>query len=96
MEQWTRASVACLCGYCGAFIDKDVPIRLTIIVGIKKNRIRGQCCAGPAPPDLPARIERNKIELRGFTPIVRASPHRTRGALRRALAEWMPYKDTTH
>jgi hypothetical protein len=59
MMRWARALVPKLCGRCGHPIAKGAPL-LLIGVGLtaRIEKIRGVCCAGPAPPDLPEHIER--------------------------------------
>lgn len=92
MDQWSRASIGCLCGYCGATLQKDAPIRITTIIGVKRNRIRGQCCAGPAPPELGPIQTRKHVETT-MQSIQAGAPTRTRGGLKQAVEKWMPYRD---
>lgn len=72
MRTWTRVTVTTLCGGCRGFLTPGAPIELTTLPGVRHDRRRGVCCAGPAPPDLPAKM-------------VRTSPEETRG-LRQRLA----------
>ena len=46
-----------LCGGCGALIAKDAPLLAITLPNVRREKIRGECCAGWAPPDLPERIE---------------------------------------
>jgi len=59
--RWTRARVATLCGSCHRHIVAGEPLlQLAVGVGAKTGRIvkvRCTTCVGPAPPDLPERIE---------------------------------------
>jgi hypothetical protein len=57
MMRWARALVPTLCGRCSHPIAKGAPL-LRIGVGTRIEKIRGVCCAGPAPPDLPEQIVR--------------------------------------
>lgn len=92
MTTWTRAQVDTLCGYCGHMLAKDAPIQIRQLRAVKRNLVRGQCCAGPAPPDLPARIERSFPVLGGFEAVQSAKPS-TRGELKAMAKEWMPYTE---
>jgi len=57
MMRWARAPVGKLCGRCAHPIAKGAPM-LVIGVGERSRieKIRGVCCAGPAPPDLPEQV----------------------------------------
>jgi hypothetical protein len=100
MREWRRVVVDTRCGYCGATIPKGEPARFTAIATIKRQRIRCANCAGEAPPDLPALIERLRDISAAFQQVSAALPNRTRGALKTLVAdsithreEWMPYRD---
>jgi hypothetical protein len=60
---WHRAPVPTLCGGCNALIDKGTPLlRITMARGGRVLRfVRCAACEGPAPPDLPALVERAPI-----------------------------------
>ncbi len=62
MIEWTRATKDERCGYCGARVPYGEPIQAIQIQTMKRRLLRGQCCAGEAPPDLPALIERAEPE----------------------------------
>jgi len=58
MTRWARATRVRFCGRCAGRIDKGAPILVIGLANVKREHIRGECCAGPAPPDLPAHLER--------------------------------------
>jgi hypothetical protein len=98
MREWRRVVIDTRCGYCGATIPKGKPARFTAIATIKRPRIRCADCAGEAPPDLPALIERSREIHAAFQQVASALPGRTRGALKTLVTnphreEWMPYRD---
>ena len=72
---WERAPVPTLCGGCNALIDKGDPLlRITMARGGRVLRfVRCARCEGPAPPDLPALVER--------APIAPSALHRVSGLL---------------
>lgn len=70
MRTWKRAPFLCLCGLCRGDIAKGAPV-LEIRVtygGARSASLHMRCekCMGPAPPDLPAFVERAPE----FTPMV--------------------------
>ena len=94
MISWSRANVDTLCGYCGNVVAKDGPLQIRQVPNVKRDLVRGQCCAGPAPPDLPVRVERSFPVMGGFDSIASAIPKRTRGGLKDMVRkEWVPYAD---
>ncbi len=94
-RQWRRAPSATLCGYCSQrTIERGEPvIYIKISPNIKREMVRCQTCAGEAPPELPELLVSGGIETSGFMSIGRAAPGRTRGQLKAAVKEWMPYRD---
>lgn len=53
MTEWRRALWAVRCGGCNAPIAAGSPVLVLVVAG-RREKIRGVCCDGPAPPDLPA------------------------------------------
>ena len=69
MTTWTRAAVDTLCGgTCGRrTIPAGEPMQVLELPAIKRSFFRCVACAGEAPPDLPARVEREPLPgLRAF------------------------------
>jgi hypothetical protein len=56
LKEWRRVPSDTLCGYCGRVIAREIPALFTRLPNIKRERVRCQECAGPAPPDLPPRV----------------------------------------
>ena len=96
-QQWRRVPADTLCGYCvNRVIAKGEPVLFTTLPTVKRERVRCVSCAGPAPPDLPERLEVAgvaEMAHHGFSKLSNHAPRRTRGALREAVKEWMPYRD---
>lgn len=58
--KWGRSTGDRLCGFCAKPIAEGAPvlaIALPHIKGPQRYKWRGECCAGPAPPDLPLAVE---------------------------------------
>jgi hypothetical protein len=68
MRTWTRATISSFCGGCGAEIKRGDPHVLISLPGVSRKLVRCPACAGPAPPDLPALIERSPT-TKPFTPL---------------------------
>lgn len=75
MRAWDRVAVATLCGGCGRTLMKgDAVLVITRprATGKPLRFLRCDKCEGPAPPDLPAFVERTSAivarPLRQFTP----------------------------
>jgi hypothetical protein len=82
---WERTRVARLCGRCNrALIPGDPILVVTIAHGSATpiRRVRCELCEGPAPPDLPALVERAPVTPAAF---VRLQPRLPLGT---ALADW--------
>ena len=71
MQTWERARVGSHCGGCGRDVEVGDPILVFVIArGNRPARrfLRCAACDGPAPPDLPALVERiNAITPRPMT-----------------------------
>ena len=68
-REWQRLAVAGFCGGCGAALDADAPVLVITLAGIKRPRIRGECCIGQAPPELPARVVLHEGTTKTIKPI---------------------------
>ena len=55
MRTWQRANREVYCGGCTSqtLIPIGSPVLVIELADMKNVFYRGQCCAGPAPPDLP-------------------------------------------
>lgn len=53
MRAWSRLGVATLCGGCGSLMSSNAPVLQVTLPNVKRALVRGECCAGLAPPDLP-------------------------------------------
>jgi hypothetical protein len=62
VTDWGRVYGTATCGLCRALLPKGAPV-LRITIG-RVVKLRGECCAGSAPPDLPIAIaERAPIDM---------------------------------
>jgi hypothetical protein len=89
MHEWIRAERSGFCGGCDKVITVGEPVRLTSIVGIRRQFIRCEECAGAAPYELPPisvlvpdREPRQPLDARAHL-----------GDGDGAAREWMPYRD---
>lgn len=73
-------------------MQKGDPICLVKFTNVTRELQRCQGCAGSAPPDLPALVEKVFPEITGFTPLAQNRP-KTRGELKQTAREWMPYRE---
>ena len=53
MRTWGRVLSDTLCGGCSSFLKPNAPAIFIKLDGVKRQLVRGECCAGSAPPDLP-------------------------------------------
>lgn len=94
MTTWERLNATRFCGGCGATIDRDAPVLVIAVEGLSRRLVRGQCCAGECPIELPhlpdpsARPEGVVKEL-PLTFQLAAATHRAP-----RISEWMPYKES--
>jgi hypothetical protein len=86
MQTWTRVVVATLCGGCNRQLTVGDPVEVREFAyhgGPLIHRVRCDRCAGPAPPDLPALVEReHRITP---TPLLHIVPKRPLGV---GLPDW--------
>jgi hypothetical protein len=93
-RMWRRAPVNHCCGFCAKAIHQGDPAIFIKIPPVVREKVRCVECAGEKPPDdLPPLLTPGGIETSGFTKLVKSAPHRTRGALKQAVKEWMPYRE---
>lgn len=83
-----------MCGLCGKLWPEDSAALFIQLRTMTRRLVRMPCCAGDAPPDLPQRIKRSFPSVGDFASLQAAAPKRTRGALKAAVNEWMPYRDS--
>ena len=57
MTGWTRVRWPMRCGGCGAELALGAAVRVLELAGLRRRLVRGVCCAGPAPPELPALVQ---------------------------------------
>lgn len=90
---WKRAQLDSVCGFCipPRRIAYGEPALYVKLDGLKDAKIRCADCAGEPVPD--GLDEVLAIKTSGFTKLSKAAPARTRGALKAAVKEWMPYKE---
>ena len=91
MRTWVTVPLAERCGQCGAEIPMGFAAVQIELPGVKRKRYRGECCAGAAPPNLPAHLERAALPPLDLTRLSALVPERTRGALKAAAREYLPY-----
>ena len=93
MTRWTRAHSDTLCGKCSARLSEGAAIQLVQLANVKRELVRGECCAGPAPPDLPARVvprqTTKKMKPLALDKLTAAIANKNTTTLR----EWLPYPE---
>jgi len=94
MRRWTRANTATLCGHCAARLEEGAAVQLVKVGDVKRELVRGVCCAGPAPPDLPTRLvlrqTTKKFKPLDTSKLVAAVTQNNAAQLR----ERMPYRES--
>ena len=87
MRTWVFVNIPERCGFCGDLIPQGSAAQQIILHGVNRKRYRGECCAGAAPPELPASpvlAALPKLDLSRIDPLI---PTRTRGALKSMAKE---------
>ncbi|WP_230685402.1 hypothetical protein, partial [Streptococcus pneumoniae] len=72
-------------------IPEGAAAQEVILHGVTRKRYRGECCAGSAPPNLPASpvfAPMPKLDLSRLDALM---PNRTRGALKSMAKEFMTH-----
>lgn len=90
---WKRAQLDSVCGFCipPRRIAYGEPALYVKLDGITHTKIRCADCAGEAIPEGLDDVQ--QIKTSGFTKLSKAAPGRTRGELKAAVREWMPYRE---
>lgn len=81
------------CGRCGAQIPQGMAAQEIELRGVKRKKYRGECCAGPAPPQLPEAPVLAPVPKLDLSRIEALIPARTRGALKSMAREYLPHPD---
>lgn len=91
MRRWSRAHSDTLCGKCGNQIAIGDPILVNTIPNVKREQRRGVCCAGDAPPELPAQVvprqTTKKLKPLALEKLTAAIANKNPAQVR----EWLPY-----
>lgn len=61
MTEWTRSPRQRLCGSCGSHIREGAPMLVLSRDGQPWRLYRCEGCAGAAPPELPAYVQRSQM-----------------------------------
>ncbi len=97
MRAWERVTYSERCGGCGNLLVADSPMQTISRHGLQRKLIRCVLCADGEPPsDLPIRERHVELtdQVERMKALNTAMPVRTRGALKKAAAEWMPYRES--
>ncbi len=90
MRAWGFVQVPERCGLCGAEIPVGSAAQEIELRGVKRKRYRGKCCAGAAPPNLPASPVHRSLAPLDLSRLDALIPNRTRGALKAMAHEHLP------
>ncbi len=93
MREWGFVQVPERCGGCGELIPAGTAAQKIELHGVKKARYRGECCAGAAPPNLPASPVHRSLAPLDLSRLDALIPNRTRGALKSMAREYLPHPD---
>lgn len=94
MRRWARAEREVRCGYCfNRTIAAGDPICYVKTANITRELKRCVDCTGPAPPDLPARMELKSSGDFSSMALIGSNRPKTRGELKATAREWMPYRE---
>lgn len=93
MRTWVFLPIGKRCGLCGAAIPAGAAAQEITLHGVKQARYRGECCAGAAPPNLPASPVLTPLPKLDLSRIQALIPERTRGALKSMAREYLPHPD---
>lgn len=67
MLTWDRVKYPRRCGRCGRLLEIGAPL-FVIQIG-RLEKVRGECCEGQAPPELPPYVRPGPVEITPFRPI---------------------------
>jgi hypothetical protein len=90
LRQWVFVKSQERCGACGELIPEGTAAQEILLHGVKRKRYRGECCAGAAPPNLPASPVLSPVLKLDLSRIEALIPNRTRGALKSMAREHLP------
>jgi hypothetical protein len=96
MRAWERVTYLERCGNCGTELHEGDPVQTITRPGLNRKLLRGVCCAeGQPPAGLSTTGQNVKLEdqIGRMKALATAMPVRTRGALKQAAREWMPYRE---
>ncbi len=93
MRTWVFLPISKRCGYCGENIPSGSAAQEVTLHGVKQPRYRGECCAGAAPPNLPASPVHRSLAPLDLSRLDALIPNRTRGALKLMAREYLPHPD---
>ena len=93
MRSWVFVPVVERCGMCGELIPEGSAAQEILLHGVKRKRYRGECCAGAAPPNLPASPVHRSLAPLDLSRLDALMPNRTRGALKSMAREYLPHPD---
>ncbi len=93
MREWGFVQVAEKCGGCNAIIPAGSAAQRIDLRGVKRPKYRGECCAGAAPPNLPASPVHRSLAPLDLSRLDALIPNRTRGALKSMAREYLPHPD---
>lgn len=93
MRSWVFVKSQERCGACGELIPEGSAAQEIVLHGVKRKRYRGECCAGAAPPTLPASPVLAALPKLDLSRIEALIPTRTRGALKTMAREYLPHPD---
>ncbi len=93
MRTWVFLEVEERCGLCGEQLPRGSAAQSVELHGVKRKRYRGECCAGAAPPNLPASPVHRSLAPLDLSRLDALMPIRTRGALKSMAKEYLPHPD---
>lgn len=90
MRTWVVLRVAEKCGACGNTIPDGFAAIQIELRGVKRKLYRGECCAGAAPPNLPAQPVLQSLPKLDLSRLDALVPERKRGALKEMARDYLP------
>jgi hypothetical protein len=93
LRTWIFLRHAEHCGLCHALIPLGSAAHEISLHGVTRKKYRGECCAGPAPPQLPDAPVLQPPPQLDLSRIAALIPVRTRGALKGMAREYLPHAD---
>ena len=93
MRHWVFVPNPERCGRCGELIPPGAAAQEIVLHGVRRKRYRGECCAGAAPPNLPASPVLAAPQKLDVSRLDALMPTRTRGAMKAMAKEYLPHPD---